>query len=69
MKRVFERMALLSPPPKEVTRDGCLQLDEKMLHLWKGYLENSWSGDAGFKKAGIDPVGEGSKPWTFGNDQ
>lgn len=42
-EQVFERMALLSPPPKEVTRDGCLRLDEKMLHLWKGYLENSWN--------------------------
>lgn len=58
-EQVFERMALLSPPPKEVTRDGCLQLDEKMLHLWKGYLENSWSQDAGLKKASI-------KPWTRG---
>lgn len=53
-ERVFERMALLSPPPKEVTRDGCLQLDEKMLHLWKGYLENSWNTDSGLKKAWVD---------------
>ncbi|HWN09553.1 MAG TPA: FecR domain-containing protein [Pyrinomonadaceae bacterium] len=61
-ERVFERMALLAPPPKEVTRDGCLRLDEKMLHLWKGYLENSWSGNSGFKKASV----KGSKPWTLG---
>ena len=53
-EQVFERMAALSPPPKEVTRDGCLQLDEKMLHLWKGYLENSWSGDSGLKKVWVD---------------
>ena len=43
---VFERMAALAPPPKDVTREGVLQLDEKMLHLWKGYLENSWSSDS-----------------------
>ena len=64
-ERVFERMALLAPPPKEVTRDGCLQLDEKMLHLWKGYLENSWIGDSGFKKAGGKPVG--GEQWAVGS--
>ncbi len=42
-EQVFERIAALAPPPREVTREGVLQLDEKMLHLWKGYLENSWS--------------------------
>jgi len=58
-EQVFERMAALSPPPKEVTRDGCLRLDEKMLHLWKGYLENSWSSDSDLKKAWVDT-------WTRG---
>ncbi len=58
-EQVFERMAALSPPPKDVTREGCLQLDEKMLHLWKGYLENSWSQDSGLKKAWVDT-------WTRG---
>lgn len=58
-EQVFERMAVLSPPPKEVTRDGCLRLDEKMLHLWKGYLENSWSNDSGMKKVWVDT-------WTRG---
>jgi len=58
-EQVFERMALLSPPPKEVTRDGCLRLDDKMLHLWKGYLENSWSGDSRLKKVWVDA-------WTRG---
>lgn len=53
-EQVFERMATLSPPPKEVTRDGCLRLDEKMLHLWKGYLENSWSQDSGLKKVWVN---------------
>ena len=53
-EQVFERMAALSPPPKDVTRDGCLKLDENMLHLWKGYLENSWSGDSRLKKVLVD---------------
>jgi ferric-dicitrate binding protein FerR (iron transport regulator) len=64
-EQVFERMALLSPPPKEVTRDGCLQLDEKMLHLWKGYLENSWTEDAGLKKAWIKT---GRAEWELSKD-
>ena len=51
---VFERMATLSPPPKDVTREGVLQLDDKMLHLWKGYLENSWSNQSGLKKTWIN---------------
>lgn len=63
-ERVFERMALLAPPPKEVTRDGCLQLDEKMLHLWKGYLENSWSGNSGFKKASVGAKSVGGQ-WSL----
>lgn len=54
---VFERMAALAPPPKDVTRDGVLQLDEKMLHLWKGYLEMSWSNDSSLKKTWV-------KLWT-----
>lgn len=53
-EQVFERMAALAPPPEDVTRAGCLQLDEKMLHLWKGYLDNSWSQDSGLKKAWVD---------------
>ena len=51
---VFERMAALAPPPKDVTREGVLQLDDKMLHLWKGYLENSWSNDSGLKKTWVN---------------
>ncbi len=54
---VFERMAALSPPPRDVTREAVLRLDDKTLHLWKGYLENSWSSDSGLKKAWI-------KVWT-----
>src|SRR2546425_6447645 len=51
---VFERMATLSPPPKDVTREGVLQLDDKMLHLWKGYLENSWNSDSSLKKTWVN---------------
>jgi len=51
---VFERMAALAPPPKDVTREGVLQLDDKMLHLWKGYLENSWSNDSSLKKTWVN---------------
>lgn len=54
---VFERMAALAPPPKDVTREGVLRLDEKMLHLWKGYLEMSWSNDSSLKKTWV-------KLWT-----
>lgn len=54
---VFDRMSALSPPPRDVTREGVLRLDDKMLHLWKGYLENSWSSDSGLKKTWV-------KIWT-----
>jgi FecR-like protein/putative zinc finger protein len=50
---VFERMVTLAPPPKDVTREGVLQLDDKMLHLWKGYLENSWGQDSAIKKTWV----------------
>lgn len=51
---VFERMVALAPPPKDVTREGVLQLDDKMLHLWKGYLENSWSNQSSLKKTWVN---------------
>ena len=54
---VYERMSALIPPPDGVTREGILQLDEKMLHLWKGHLENNWSNDSGLRKVWI-------KSWT-----
>ena len=52
--RVYERMASLAPPPKDVTREGVLRLDDQMLHLWKGYLENGWSNDSDLKKIWVD---------------
>ncbi len=57
--RVYEKMVSLSPHPKEVTREGVLQLNDEMLHLWKGYLENSWSSDSNLKKVWVDT-------WTRG---
>lgn len=51
---VYDRLATLVPPPSEVTRDGILHLDQKMLDLWWNQLglgdvslwrtwERSWS--------------------------
>ncbi len=57
--RVYERMASLSPPPKDVSREGVLRLDEPTMRLWKGYLENGWSSDSGLKKLWVDT-------WTRG---
>ncbi|MCM3871701.1 MAG: zf-HC2 domain-containing protein [Pyrinomonadaceae bacterium] len=54
---VYERLAVLSPPPAGVTRDGVLQLDDGMLKAWKPQLENTWSNDSGLKKAWL-------KVWT-----
>jgi len=31
---VYDRLAVLAPPPKEVTREGILRLDQKMLDSW-----------------------------------
>lgn len=51
---VYDRLAALAPPPKDVTRDGILRLDQKMLDSWWNSLgygdvylwhmyERSWS--------------------------
>jgi FecR-like protein len=42
--RVYEKMAALDPPPAGVTREGVLQLDEKMLELWREGLKSTWMG-------------------------
>jgi FecR-like protein len=51
---VYDRLAVLAPPPKDVTREGILRLDQKMLdswwnsfgygdvYLWRMY-ERTWS--------------------------
>jgi hypothetical protein len=53
---VYDRLAALSPPPTDVTREGILRLDRKMLdawwssfgfgdiYLWRTY-ERDWSQD------------------------
>lgn len=51
---VYDRLAALTPPPPGVTREGVLQLDEKMLRLWKGHLDNIWTGASPLKKGWID---------------
>jgi len=40
--RVYDRLAGLLTPPKGVTREGILKLDEDMLELWKRDLEWAW---------------------------
>ncbi|MDQ3473230.1 MAG: zf-HC2 domain-containing protein [Acidobacteriota bacterium] len=51
---VYDHLAALTPPPRGVTREGVLQLDEKMLRLWKGHLDNIWTGASPLKKGWID---------------
>ena len=51
---VYDRLVTLAPPPQGVTREGILQLDEKMLRLWKGHLDNIWTGASPLKKGWID---------------
>ena len=51
---VYERLAELAPPPLGVTREGVLQLDEEMLRLWKGHLDNIWTGASPLKKGWIN---------------
>jgi len=45
--RVYERLAMLSPPPDKVTREGALQLDQTMLDAWKQDLEKTWTNSTG----------------------
>ena len=42
--RVYEKMAALSPPPAGVTREGVLQLDQRMLESWRDELKLTWMG-------------------------
>ena len=51
--RVYEKMAILVPPPSGITREAVLQLDEKTLEDWKLSLEAIWMGSGkGFSKTG-----------------
>lgn len=40
--RVYDRMAVLVPPPQGVTRAGVLKLNRAMLQLWAQELEWAW---------------------------
>ncbi len=42
--RVYDKMAALDPPPAGVTREGVLQLDQKMLESWRDELKATWMG-------------------------
>jgi hypothetical protein len=48
--RVYERMAVLVPPPDGVTREGVMQLNEQMLQLWKDKLEKVWNNESALHK-------------------
>ena len=47
--RVYEKMAAIVPPPAGVTREGVLQLDQKMLDTWRHALESTWMNGSGGK--------------------
>jgi hypothetical protein len=49
--RVYEEMAGFVPPPDGVTREGVLQLNQKMLGLWRDKLEIKWGENAGVSKS------------------
>jgi ferric-dicitrate binding protein FerR (iron transport regulator) len=40
--RVYDRLAQWFPPPPEVTRDGIVALDAKMLGAWKRVVSQLW---------------------------
>jgi anti-sigma factor RsiW len=41
---VYDKMVTFAPLPAGVTREGVLQLDQKMLETWRQTLESSWIG-------------------------
>jgi FecR protein len=57
--RVYDRMTAIMQPPKGVTRDGILNLDQSMMNSWKAKLGLSW-GQAD------DPISHGgwNKLWS-----
>jgi len=49
--RLYDKLAVLAPPPAGVTREGILQLDPQMLETWKHVLQPGWIGSGkGFSK-------------------
>jgi hypothetical protein len=41
--KVFDKIASFVPPPTGVTREGILNLDQKMLDLWREQVEPTWA--------------------------
>jgi ferric-dicitrate binding protein FerR (iron transport regulator) len=52
--RVYEKLAAFALPPAGVTREGILNLDQKMLEAWRHTLELTWS-PGGIGKSKTDP--------------
>ena len=40
--RAYDRLAQLFPPPPEVTREGIVALDPRMLSAWKQVVSQLW---------------------------
>ena len=59
--RVYEKIASFVPPPAGVTREGILQLDQKMLELWRDQLEMNWNNSRILPKRLVEPY------WHPGN--
>jgi hypothetical protein len=49
--RLYEKMSGFVPAPDGVTREGVMQLNQRMLELWRDKLEPSWSDRTGVSKA------------------
>jgi hypothetical protein len=60
--RVYDKMAVLSPPPAGVTREGILALNQGMLDAWRDELERTWMGVG---KGVPKPIAEAY--WKFKN--
>lgn len=41
--KVYDKMAAFTPPPKDVTREGILQLNGEMMESWRVQLEETWA--------------------------
>lgn len=41
-ERVYDRLAYLVPPPSDVSREGVMALDERMLESWFFDVQRSW---------------------------
>ena len=52
--RVYDRLAVLAPPPAGVTRDGVLQLNQEMLEHWKNEMQSTWTNESGLRKVWIN---------------